>query len=549
MSTFDAALSTVVNPSGRAGGTLRLSRTSDFDSLDPGNTYYAFAWNFLRLIGRTLVTFNPAPAGAGKHLVPDLARSLGIPSDGGATWTYHLRRGVLFEDGTEVTAEDVRYAIERSNFTPRVLSGGPTYFRRYLRDIASIEIPDSHTLVFRLEEPFACFDHLATLPSTIPVPRNRDTGLDYTYQPVATGPYRVKSYQRGVRLVLVRNPCWRAATDPIRRQLADRIVVDLGIDGQTVDDRLLAGTTDIDLAGVGVQPATLERVLTEPSIRPQTNNPFIGFTWMYAINAKVKPFDDIRCRRAVQSATDKAGMQAAYGGPTAGDIASTVLPPTMDGREQFDLYPSGSARGVEAARAQLAAAGLPNGFRARIAAREDRLKEFAAARALSASLATVGIEAEVVPFQSGDYFDKYAGVPAYLHEQGIGIVMFGWGADFPDGLGYLHQIVHGDAIKATGNHNFAEIDLPEVNALLDRAARTMDPAVRTRIWGQVDRLVMQDASICPYLHAKSLLFRGPRATNVYVSGAYGMYDYLSLGVTDLGAPDLNGPMVGTHPGD
>src|SRR5664279_6077627 len=90
----------------------------------------------------------------------------------------------------------------------------------------------------------------------------------------------------------------------------------------------------------------------------------------------------------------------------------------------------------------------------------------------------VGIDAEVIPFQSGDYFEKYAGVPEYLHENVIGIVMFGWGADFPDGFGFLHQIVHGSAIKAVGNHNFGELDLPEVNTLLDNAARSPDIAAR-----------------------------------------------------------------------
>jgi peptide/nickel transport system substrate-binding protein len=532
---FDAALTSVVNPTRASGGTLRLARTSDFDSLDPGNTYYAFAWNFLRLIGRTLVTFRPAPGDAGRQLVPDLARSLGMPSDGGATWTYRLRRGVRFEDGTEVTARHVRYAIERSNFSPDRCGCGPMYFRGHLEGIHAIEVPDPYTLLFRLREPFAGFDFLATLPSTSPVPCEHDTEPASTGHPLATGPYRVHSYRRGVRLELVRNPHWSPATDPIRSALADRIVVDLGIEGSDVDHRLLTGQAQVDLAGVGVQPAALERIMADPALRRQADNPYNGFTWMFAMSTRVAPFGDVHCRRAVQYAADKRAMQAAYGGPLTGDIASTILPPTLEGREEFDLYPTGGQGDPAAARKELAAAGLPGGFGTRIAAREDRGKEFAAALALSASLARVGIEAEVVPFQSGDYFEKYAGVPQYLHDHGIGIVMFGWGADFPDGFGFLHQIVHGSAIKAVGNHNFGELNLAEVNDLLDRAARTADPALRARSWGRIDRLVMENASLCPYLHAKSLLFRGPTAGNVYVSGAYGMYDYVSLSVTEDGS--------------
>ncbi|HKE99180.1 MAG TPA: ABC transporter substrate-binding protein [Actinomycetes bacterium] len=532
---FNAGLRTVVNASTRTGGTLRFARTDDLDSLDPGDTYYAYVWNLLRLVGRTLLTYQPLPGRAGQQLVPDLATSLGAAGDGGRTWTYRLRRGVTFEDGTPVTAHHVKYAIRRSSFAPERLSGGPTYFRRYLDGPDAIRTPDAHTLVFHLREPFAMFDYLVTLPGTAPVPPEHDTGGGAATGPPATGPYRVHRYRRGERLELARNPRWRPVTDPLRRQLADRVVVDLGVDGHTVDERLLAGEVDVDLAGVGVQPATLARILAEPALRARADNPLIGFTWMYGINARVPPFQDIHCRRAVQHATDKAGMQAAYGGPAAGDIATTILPPTIDGYRPFDRYPCGpDGRGdAEAARAELAAAGMPEGFRTRIAAREDRLKEFAAAHALRASLATVGIQAEVLGFRSGDYFDRYAGVPAYLHANGIGIVMFGWGADFPDGFGFLDQIVNGRAVKPAGNHNFAEVDLPEVNALLDLGARTAGPARRAGIWGEIDRLVMEDASICPYLYAKSLLYRGPRATNVYVSGAYGMYDYVSLGVAEV----------------
>jgi len=529
--SYNAALTGTVNPARGPGGTLRLARTSGFDSLDPGNTYYAFAWNFLRLFGRTLVAFRPAAGRAGQQLVPDLAESLGSSEDGGSTWTYRLRRGLLFEDGSEITAHDVRYAIERSNFRPELLSGGPVYFRHHLDAIDAVEVPDPYTLVFRLPRPFAAFDYLVTLPSTVPVPQALDTGTGYAARPMASGPYRIAEYRPDERLVLDPNPRWSAETDPVRRRRARRIELELGVDGQEVDDRLLSGAIDIDAAGVGVQPGTLARILADPGLRRQTDNPLIGFTWMYAINAKVEPLGDLHCRRAVQYATDKAAMQDAYGGPLGGDIAGTILPPTLDGHRDVDRYPCGpQQRGdFDRATAELADAGRPGGFRTRIAARVDRLKEFAAAQALSASLAQVGIEAEVVPFQSGDYFDRYAGVPEYVHAQGIGIIMFGWGADFPDGFGFFDQIVHGRSIKASGNHNFAELDLPAVNALLEDGARATDPRTRAEIWAEIDRAVMEDASICPYLHAKSVLYRGPRATHVHVSGAYGMYDYASLG--------------------
>ncbi|WP_326696453.1 ABC transporter substrate-binding protein [Streptomyces sp. NBC_01754] len=541
---FDAAVDGVVAPTDTLGGTLRLVRTDDFDSLDPGNTYYAYTWNFLRLIGRTLVTFDAAPGKAGQRLVPDLAESLGEASDGGRTWTYRLRPGLRYEDGTPVVSADVKYAIARSNYGTDVLGVGPTYFRHLLGtdyggpwrepDVdgpITVETPDDRTLVLRLAEPFAGMDLLATMPSTTPVPRARDTGIGYRLGPVATGPYRVASYERGRLVTLERNPHWDPATDPVRRRRAERIEVHLGKDPHEVDLMLLSGEAHIDLAGFGVQPAAQERILADPGLRAHADNPLTGFTWIYCLSSRVAPFDNVHCRRAVQFATDKLAMQEAYGGPVGGDIATTILPPTIDGYQPFDRYPVGETGtgDLEAARAELALAGMPDGFRTKIAARKDRLKEYRAAEALSAGLARVGIEAEVLDFPSGDYFDRYGGSPEYLHEHGIGIIMFGWGADFPDGYGFFQQIVDGRAIKERGNQNMGELDDPEINALLDRGAVSDDPAERAAIWHRIDRLTMDHAVIVPYLYPRSLLYRHPDARNVFVTGSFGMYDYVALG--------------------
>jgi len=541
---FDAGVHGIVNPTEHMGGTLHLVRTDDFDSLDPGNTYYAYTWNFLRLIGRTLVTFDTAPGKAGQRLVSDLAESLGEASDGGRTWTYRLRPGLRFEGGSPVTAADVKYAIARSNYGTDVLGNGPTYFRQLLgtdyggpwREPAvdgpvTLQTPDERTLVFRLQRPFASFDLLATMPSTTPVPRGADTGVDYTLRPLATGPYRIASYDRGRRVVLEPNPHWDQASDPVRRRRAARVVVTLGVDPHEVDRMLLDGEAHIDLAGFGVQPAAQERVLRDPALRARADNPLTGFTWIYCLSSRIPPFDDVHCRRAVQYATDKAAMQATYGGSVGGDLATTILPPTLDGYEVFDRYPVGpdGTGDLDAARAELVAAGRPGGFRARIAARKDRLKEYRAAQVLSAGLAKVGIDAEVLGFPSGDYFDRYGGCPEYLREHGIGIVMFGWGADFPDGYGFLQQIVDGRAIKERGNQNMGELDDPEVNALLDHGAECADATGRARTWARIDRLVMEHAVIVPYLYPRSLLCRDPRATNVYVTGSFGMYDYAGMG--------------------
>ncbi|HEX3302911.1 MAG TPA: ABC transporter substrate-binding protein, partial [Thermomicrobiales bacterium] len=128
---FNAALSSVFNPSNSKGGTVTMAITEDWDSVDPGDTYYALSWNLVRLYGRSLVMFDPVPGPDGNKLVPDLATSLGQSSNGGKTWTYHIRQGVKLSDGTELTAADVKYGILRS-LDKTVLVNGPTYFNDWL---------------------------------------------------------------------------------------------------------------------------------------------------------------------------------------------------------------------------------------------------------------------------------------------------------------------------------------------------------------------------------------------------------------------------------
>ena len=201
----DAAVDKIYNPSDAKGGTLRMAITEAYDSTDPGDTYFGLSWNLVRNYARPLMTFKVAPGAEGAIPVPDLAEAPGVPSDGAKTWTYKIRKGVKYEDGTEVTSKDIKYAVARS-LDKAVLPNGPTYFNDFLLDVPegysvykdkmlagvakAIETPDDQTIVFHLKKPFSSFDYFAQLPSTAPVPQAKDTGAKYKEHPVATGPYK-----------------------------------------------------------------------------------------------------------------------------------------------------------------------------------------------------------------------------------------------------------------------------------------------------------------------------------------------------------------------
>ena len=104
----------MVNPSTAKGGTLTLALSSTPDSFDPGNTYYAWVLDFDNLFTMPLFTYKSCPGTCGAQVVPDLATDMGTVSNNGLTWTVHIQPNVKFEDGTVVTSQDVKYAIERT---------------------------------------------------------------------------------------------------------------------------------------------------------------------------------------------------------------------------------------------------------------------------------------------------------------------------------------------------------------------------------------------------------------------------------------------------
>lgn len=544
---YNDALTTVVNASEATGGTLRYVHPDDWDSPDPGNTYYAFSWNFGRLYGRTLMTFKNAPGKDGLTLVPDLATGPGAVSNGGKTWTYHIRSGIKYDDGAPVTTKDIKYAIERSNYAPDVLSNGPIYFHDLLgtnypgpyKDpspdklgLTPIETPNDTTIIFHLTRPFPDFDFLATLPQTTPVPPSKDDGAQYENHIVATGPYKIDSYQPGKSMTLSKNPYWSAATDPNHKQTVDTIQVTLKVDANDLDNRLLAGNADIALDGTGVSAAAQSRILNTPTLKANADNPLNGFERYIAISTKVAPFDNIHCRKAVIYAADHVALQTAYGGPVSGDIATTVLPPSILGYQPADVYNMLQDKNgnVTKAKDELAQCGKPNGFHTTIAARSNRPKEINGAQALQQALAKVGISTSIQTFPSGQYFANYAGSTNYAHAHDLGLMFMGWGADWPSWYGYLQQIADGRSIKASGNSNLSELNDPAINALFDKSLTETDVTARTQIGTQIDQKMMADAAIIPIIYEKVLLYRNPEVTNVFVHRAWGMYDYATLGI-------------------
>ena len=545
----NAAIGKIVDESDEKGGTLKFGLAGEWgDTVDPGETYYGYSWDMLRNYARTLVMFKAEPGAAGLELTPDLAEDLGKPSDGGKTWTYTLKKGLKYEDGSEIVAADVKHAVLR-NTDKKTFPNGYTYMEdtlalpegydgpyrsKNVNTDSAIETPDKYTIVFHLKEPYAGFDYMAQLPATAPVPEAKDTGAKYKNHVISSGPYMFEgNFNPTTGFKLVRNPNWDPATDPNRAALPDEMTVQLNMQPDDVDNQVAAGTIDVDIAGTGVQPAALTKVLQDKELSARADNPTIARLWYTSINPTVAPLDNIECRKAIMYGMSPTLYQNAYGGKYAGgEIATTVMPPMIPGYKEFDTWgQKENPNGQEGkAKEALKACGQEDGFEINMGYRDDRPKEKATAEGFQQALGKIGIKVTPKPLPSGDYFSATCGLPSYVVKNNIGLCANGWGADWNDGFGFLSQIVDSRVIRETGGSSNTSVRIPEVDALLDKAKVEQDEAARNEIWGQIDELVMDQAVIYPGLYAKSVLLRSKNTTNVFINEAFGYYDYTAMGV-------------------
>jgi peptide/nickel transport system substrate-binding protein len=549
---FNAALTGIVNPSTKKGGTLNLWSSQDADSWDPVRGYYAFVWDLNRLYTRKLVDYPAKPGAEGLKLEADLASDLPQISADKKTYTFKLKSGIKFDDGSPITSKDVKYGIERV-FAADVLSGGPVYLPGVLDQgqkypgpykdkdpeklgLKSVTTPDDSTIVFKLQKPYSDFLYLLAMPGSGPVPRKRDTGAKYGSAPASSGPYMFKpgGIVPGKSAAWVRNPNWDQSTDTIRKALPDAIKLTITTNADDLDSRLLAGTADLDVGQTGVQAAARAKILQNPDLKANADAPTTGFLRFAAFVQAVAPFDNIDCRKAVIYAADPTSIQAARGGPIAGgDIGTNMLPPTILGAEpKYDPYNRLQGKPqVDKAKQELAACGKPNGFDVTIAARNNRAAEVKTAEALQAALKKVNINAKIDQYD-GAQDTSIGGSPDNVKKKGYGIIITGWGADYPTGAGYMQPLSDSRFIVPNGNFNRPEIKDPSIDALFDQAAGETDVNKAAAIYTQINHKIMEGAYYLPFVVDKALNYRNPRLTNVFEFQPDSMVDFQALGVSD-----------------
>ncbi|MFD8570840.1 ABC transporter substrate-binding protein [Streptomyces sp. NPDC059639] len=522
----------------KKGGTLTVLNSTPQEDFDPARLYTSGGGNVPSLVFRTLTTRNREDGAAGAKVVPDLATDLGTPSKNATVWTYHLKDGLKYEDGTKITSADIKYGIERS-FAAE-LSGGAPYLRDWLiggadyegpykdkKGLDSIGTPDEKTIVFHLNKSEGEFPYLATQTQTTPVPKAKDTGTKYEEHPVSSGPYKVvKNEGDGERLVLERNTYWSAATDEERKAYPDTIDVRSGLDSAVINQRLSASrgadaaavTTDTNLG-----PAELAKVTGDKDLAARVGTGHFGYTNYLAFNPKVKPFDNPKVRQAVAYAIDRSSVVNAAGGSSLAEPATTFLPDQKSfGYTAYDHFPAGKTGNAAKAKQLLKEAGYPKGLTVTLT--HSNAKNFSTspeiATAVQEALKKAGITVKLQGLEDTDYSDTI-----YNVKKEPGLFLSAWGADWPSGGPFFAPIFDGRQIVKNGyNFNSAQLNDSSVNKEIDEINQLTDLKAAAQRWGALDKKVGEQALTVPLFHPVYKRLYGSAVKNVVISDWTGVLD-------------------------
>ncbi|MBT1183949.1 ABC transporter substrate-binding protein [Streptomyces sp. CJ_13] len=529
----------------REGGTLTVLNAEPQSDFDPARLYTSGGGNVPSLVFRTLTTRNREDGAAGTKVVPDLATDTGKANADATEWTYTLKDGLKYEDGTPITTADIKYGIERS-FAAE-LSGGAPYLRDWLvggesyegpyknggKGLDSIVVPDDKTITFKLRKPEGEFPFLATQTQFAPVPKAKDTGVTYEEHPVSSGPYKVvKNDGDGEHLTLERNEHWDPKTDEERKAYPDKIDVRSGLDAAVINQRLstssgadaAAITTDTNLG-----PAELAQIGGDKQLAARVGTGHFGYTNYLAFNPKVAPFDNPKVRQAISYAVNRTSVVNAAGGSALAEPATTFLPEQEAfGFTKYDHFPAGATGDAAKARELLKEAGFPDGISITLThnTAQNRQTGPEIATAVQQALAAAGITVKLEGLENNAFNER-----RWDAKNTPGFFLSRWGADWPSGGPFLAPIFDGRQIVTNGsNYNHAQLDDPAVNTEIDEIAKLTDLAAAGKRWGALDKKIGEQALDVPLFHPVYKRLVGKDVKNVVISDWTGVLDISQVSV-------------------
>ncbi len=508
------------------GGTLTVVSDS-LPGLDPATAYDPWGIPALATIYDGLVAWSRVGGAPGFTPVPDLARTLPRPADGGTTYTFTLRPGIRYSDGELVRASDFRRGIQRQlsfGSNPGYYEGilGAQACQRHPRrcDLSAGIVTDdaAGTVTFHLDQADPDFLYkLGAEFSAVPVPPGTPPYRG-TYGPPfvpGTGPYMVSHYRPHASFTLVRNPYfrqWSYAAQPAGYPSVIRYeVTSQGKQRSAV----IAGRADLAVIFSNDQSLTLRYpARVKIGLQPSTSYLFL--------NTRQPPFTSLKARQAVNYAIDRARiLQFSHLAPGQAAVTCQIVPTEFPGHQNYCPYTTGIKDGIWHG---------PDMAKARRLAKESGTTNVRVTvwnfwgkplgTYLVQLLRRLGYRATLREV----HFNRLLSAVRNFHNK---IQMGGaaWGPDFPSASDFFLQVLTCRSFyeDPTNTDNYADFCDPHVDKLASQAQATQltDPAAARRLWAHVDRIVTNQAPWVPVYNGESIAFVSARVGNYQESPQYG----------------------------
>ena len=484
-------------------------------SVQPTGTPSATAGGELRLLGRDPLTFDPACASdvdsanyivelfgglvtidRDLKIVPDIAESWDTSPDG-TVYTFHLRRGVLFHKGDrQVVADDVKYSLERAldpdtqSTVAEVYLGDIVGVKEFVAgdadEVTGIEVVDNYTLRITIDAPKPYFLAKLTYPTAFVVDRNQVEGstclsdTNWQRHPNATGPFKLKQWDLGQRIVLEPNSGYHLGSPSL-----GRVEYILG-GGSAVT---MYENDEVDVTGVGLNDIERVRDPAEPLNKEFQEAPRMDI-WYIGFNVNEPPFDDPKVRQAFAHAINKDKLIEVVLLDAVAK-ADGILPPGIPG---FNESLQGLEFDLERARQLLAESkyGGPGGLPDIEIASSGRGASVGpvSEAVLAMWEENLGVKISVRQTEFATFLRDLRGGKFQMYE-------LGWVADYPDPENFLKVNFYSGS-----RNNYTGYAGPELDQLLEQADTETDEATRLSLYQQAEQIIVNEALWIPLFHDK-----------------------------------------------
>jgi peptide/nickel transport system substrate-binding protein len=474
---------------GNSSSQLIVARVKDAVGLDPSRETDGLSLNITSEAFENLVSFKPGTF----EVVPGIAQSW-ASSANGTSWTFVLKPGLKFSDGTPLDAQAVKFNFDRWRLTKNPYHGNLGYpywasqFGGFDRKsvVADVQAPKPDRVTMRLKTPFGPFLRNLAMPSfaiASPDAIKKDPQA-FGLRPVSSGPYAVAEWVKDDHITLAANPAWDggkvAYTTVIVRDIPDQSTSVLSMKKGDID--ILVDPRPDDARDLEKQKGI--KLYRQPS-----NN----VTYL-AMNMEKKPFDNLYVRRAIAYAIDKAAIAKSFYALGA-EVADNWTPPgMMGGNPSVKAYP----HDVAMAKKLLGQAGLAGGFATQLfyptSPRPYMPEPQRMAEAIQANLRDIGINVTLQPLEFGVFLTK---VRNGEHQ----MMLIGWTGDNGDPDNFMYDLLDQDSAVKPNAQNYSFWRDPAFHALMLAGQQTVDEKKRAAIYAKANALIHDQTPSIPIVHS------------------------------------------------